>query len=86
VIGRELDVQGGFLIRLSKGPQINAKNADKTLNQKLGVAFGKVQAVGDRYLLAFFVNFHHALVDWLHIPRFIKFIEEEAQMLVGSFG
>lgn len=50
------------------------------------LAFGKVQAVGDRYLLPFFVNFHHALADGLHVARFVKYIEEEAQELAGNFG
>ncbi len=50
------------------------------------LAFGKVQAVGDRYLLPFFVNFHHALADGLHIARLVKYIEEEARGLAGSFG
>ncbi len=50
------------------------------------LAFGKVQATGDRYLLPFFVNFHHALADGLHVARFIKYIEEEARELAASFG
>jgi chloramphenicol O-acetyltransferase type A len=50
------------------------------------LAIGKVQAVGDRYLLPFYVNFHHALADGLHIARFVKYIEEEAQALAESFG
>ncbi len=50
------------------------------------LAFGKVQAAGDRYLLPFFVNFHHALADGLHVARFVKYIEEEAQELAGNFG
>jgi chloramphenicol O-acetyltransferase len=50
------------------------------------VAFGKVQAAGDRYLLPLFVNFHHALADGLHVARFVKYIEEEARELAGSFG
>ena len=50
------------------------------------LAFGKVQAAGDRYLLPFFVNFHHALADGLHVARFIKYIEEEGRELAGSFG
>ena len=50
------------------------------------LAFGKVQAAGDRYLLPFFVNFHHALADGLHIARFVEYIEEEARELAGSFG
>ncbi len=50
------------------------------------LAFGKVQASGDRYLLPFFVNFHHALADGLHVARFVKYIEEEAQELAGNFG
>lgn len=50
------------------------------------LAFGKVQAAGDYYLLPFFVNFHHALADGLHVARFVKYIEEEARELAGSFG
>lgn len=50
------------------------------------LAFGKVQAVGDRYLLPFFVNFHHALADGLHVTRLVKYIEEGARELAGSFG
>jgi chloramphenicol O-acetyltransferase len=50
------------------------------------LAFGKVQAVGDRFVLPFFVNFHHALADGLHIARFVKYIEEEAQSLAAGFG
>ena len=50
------------------------------------LAFGKVQSLDGRYLLPFFVNFHHALVDGLHVARFIKYIEEQAQALAGSFG
>lgn len=49
------------------------------------LAIGKVQAVGDRYLLPFFINFHHSLADGLHIARFVKYIEEEAIELAGSF-
>ncbi|MEJ2211519.1 MAG: CatA-like O-acetyltransferase [Anaerolineae bacterium] len=49
------------------------------------VAFGKVQAVADGYRLPFFVNFHHALADGLHVARYIKYIEEEAQALADSF-
>jgi chloramphenicol O-acetyltransferase len=50
------------------------------------LALGKVQAAGERYLLPFFVNFQHALADGLHIARFVKYIEEEAQALAESFG
>jgi chloramphenicol O-acetyltransferase len=50
------------------------------------LAFGKVQAKGDRYLLPFYANFHHALADGLHVARLVKYIEEEAQELTGSFG
>ncbi len=49
------------------------------------LAFGKVQAAGDRYLLPFYVNFHHALADGLHVARFVKYIEEEARALADSF-
>ncbi len=49
------------------------------------LAFGKVQAVGDRYQLPFFVNFHHALADGLHVARLVKYIEEEARELAGTF-
>ena len=50
------------------------------------VAFGKVQTAGDCYQLPFFVNFHHALADGLHIARLVQFIEEEARELAGSLG
>ena len=50
------------------------------------MALGKVLDVGDRHLLSFFVNFHHALVDGLHVSRFVECIEGEARELAGSFG
>lgn len=50
------------------------------------LAFGKVQAFGDRYMLPFYVNFHHALADGLHAARFVKYIEDEASALADSFG
>jgi chloramphenicol O-acetyltransferase len=50
------------------------------------LAFGKVQAAGERFLLPFFVNFHHALADGLHVARFVKYVEEEAQQLAAGFG
>lgn len=50
------------------------------------LAWGKLVDVGDQHLLPFFVNFHHALVDGLHIGLFVKHIEEEARRVVGSFG
>ena len=49
------------------------------------LAFGKVQAAGERYLMPLSVNFHHALADGLHIARFVKYVEEEARGLAGSF-
>jgi chloramphenicol O-acetyltransferase len=52
------------------------------------IAWGKVlaDADGERTLLPFFVNFHHALVDGLHVARFVAYIEEEARELAGSLG
>ncbi len=47
------------------------------------LALGKVQTSGERYLLPFFINFHHALADGLHVARFVKYIEEEARELAG---
>jgi chloramphenicol O-acetyltransferase len=49
------------------------------------LAFGKVHAAGDRYLLPFFVNVHHALADGVHVARLVKYIEEEARELAGAF-
>jgi len=49
------------------------------------LAFGKVQACGDGYLMPFYVNFHHALADGLHAARFVKYIEDEARELADSF-
>lgn len=45
------------------------------------VALGKVHQLEGRFLLPFFVNFHHALTDGLHVARYIKYIQEEAQYL-----
>lgn len=50
------------------------------------LAIGKVEEAGDAYHLPFFVNFHHALADGLHIARFVKYIEDEALTLAGSLG
>ena len=50
------------------------------------LAMGKVHSSEDRYKLPFFVNFHHALVDGLHVARFIKYIEEGARDLADQFG
>jgi chloramphenicol O-acetyltransferase len=50
------------------------------------LAWGKMLEEGDHHLLPFFVNFHHALVDGLHIGLFVKHIEGEARELPGSFG
>ena len=49
------------------------------------VACGKVHEEGGRYLLPFFVNFHHALADGLHVARLVKYVEEEARELAGRF-
>ena len=45
------------------------------------LALGKVQPMGERFQLPFFVNFHHALADGLHIARFVKHAEEETRAL-----
>ncbi len=50
------------------------------------LSVGKVVEEGDRNLLPFAVNFHHALADGLHIARYVKYIEEEASELASSFG
>lgn len=50
------------------------------------LAIGQVQATGDGSMLPFFVNFHHALADGLHLARFVKYIQEEAQALAAGFG
>ena len=49
-------------------------------------AIGKVHQSEGRYLMPFFVSFHHALIDGLHVARLVKTIEEEAQELAKSFG
>lgn len=48
------------------------------------LAIGKVQKNGDHHLLPFYVNFHHALADGLHVARLVKYIEEEARELTGT--
>lgn len=50
------------------------------------LAWGKVMDEGECCRLPFFVNTHHALVDGLHIARFVGHIEEEARELACSFG
>lgn len=50
------------------------------------LAYGKVLKVGDRDQLPVSIDFHHALVDGLHIARYVEHIEEEAQELACSFG
>lgn len=50
------------------------------------LAIGKVQPAGERHCLPFYVNFHHALADGLHIARFAKYIEEEARELASRFS
>ncbi len=49
-------------------------------------AIGKVHKSEGRYLMPFFISFHHALIDGLHVARLVKTIEEEAQELAKSFG
>ena len=49
------------------------------------LAIGKVQQNDERYLLPFYVNFHHALVDGLHVAKLVKYIEEEARQLIGNY-
>lgn len=49
------------------------------------LGLGKVQEIGGRNMLPFFINFHHALADGLQIARFVKYIEEEAQELSVRF-
>ncbi len=49
------------------------------------LGWGKLVDVGGQHLLPFFINFHHALVDGFHIALFVKYIEEEARGLAGSF-
>jgi chloramphenicol O-acetyltransferase len=49
------------------------------------IAWGKVISADKRHALPLFVNFHHALVDGVHIGRFFSFVEEEARDLAASF-
>jgi len=49
-------------------------------------AIGKVHPSEDRSLMPFYINFHHALVDGLHVARLVKYMEEEAQALASAFA
>ena len=50
------------------------------------LAAGKVEEVSGSFRLPFFVNFHHALVDGVHVARFVKHIEEEAREIADGFA
>lgn len=50
------------------------------------LAYGKVLRDGDRDQLPISVNFHHGLVDGLHVARFVEFIEEEAKELARDLA
>lgn len=50
------------------------------------LAIGKVHKNEGRYLLPFFVNFHHALADGLHAARLVKYIEEGACELWNNYS
>ncbi len=46
------------------------------------LAWGKVTKQECKFLLPFYCSFHHAVVDGLHIARFVQLIEEESQKLI----
>ena len=50
------------------------------------LAYGKVLKDGDRDRLPVSIDSHHALVDGLHIARYVEHIEEEARALACGFG
>lgn len=50
------------------------------------LAYGKVLKEGGSNRLPVSINFHHALVDGLHIARYVEHIEEEARALACGFG
>lgn len=45
------------------------------------LAWGKVTKQEGKFLLPFYCSFHHAVVDGLHIARFVKLVEEESQKI-----
>ena len=47
------------------------------------LSYGKVLRNGDRFELPVSIDFHHGLVDGLHVARFIAFAEEEAKELAS---
>jgi chloramphenicol O-acetyltransferase len=49
------------------------------------LAWGKVIEEGEKFSLPFFVNFHHALVDGLHVSRFVQYVEEEAYEFAARY-
>ncbi|MFC2095573.1 CatA-like O-acetyltransferase [Candidatus Bipolaricaulota bacterium] len=50
------------------------------------LAYGRVKDERDQFTLPIHLNFHHALVDGLHIARFAEHIEEEARALASRFS
>ena len=50
------------------------------------LSYGKVLRDGDRDKLPISIDFHHGLVDGLHIARFVEFTEEEAKALARSLA
>jgi len=50
------------------------------------LAYGKVLRDGSSAKLPLSIDFHHALVDGLHVARFVEHIEEEARELAGDFA
>ena len=47
------------------------------------LAWGKVTKEGKKFSLPFYISFHHALMDGLHVSRFVQYFEEEARELAA---
>jgi len=50
------------------------------------LAYGKVLRDGSNAKLPLSIDFHHALVDGLHVARFVEHIEEEAKELARDLA
>lgn len=89
-IGQDGEIKRDDILAITVLPWLSFTSFDLTRTPQFDsvplLAWGKVSEDGDKFLLPFFINFHHALVDGLHIALFIQNIEEEIQEFSSRFS